>query len=121
MKKTTMSASLCVLVLSNLLSIAQAQDWRVGAEGREVNCSLQVKSKTYLKGTCKYNADKDGSFRLFGNQYFVYLNTFGDGTAGASWNATPDSSHAQALLGEDFKQQGSCWVGKQAKICAWNK
>ena len=121
MKKTTMSASLCVLVLSNLLCIAQAQDWRVGAEGREVNCSLQVKGKTYLKGTCKYNADKDGSFRLFGNQYFVYLNTFGDGTAGASWNATPDSSHAQALLGEDFKQQGGCWVGKQAKICAWNK
>ena len=120
MKTRLFTGSGLVLALTAVQAV-QAQDWRVGAEGREVNCSLQVKGKTYLKGTCKYNADKDGSFRLFGNQYFVYLNTFGDGTAGASWNATPDSSHAQALLGEDFKQQGGCWVGKQAKICAWNK
>lgn len=44
------------------VQVVQAQDWQVGAEGREVNCSLQVKGKTYLKGTCKYNADKDGHF-----------------------------------------------------------
>ena len=119
--KTRLFTGLGLVLALTAVQAVQSQDWRVGAEGREVNCSLQVKGKTYLKGTCKYNADKDGSFRLFGNQYFVYLNTFGDGTAGASWNATPDSSHAQALLGEDFKQQGGCWVGKQAKICAWNK
>lgn len=96
-------------------------DWRKDAAGREVDCELQVKGKTYLKGTCMYDADPDGSFRLMGNKYFVYLNVLDGGVAGASWNETPESSHAQTPLGEDFKRKGACWIGKNAKICAMDK
>ncbi|MEN9424433.1 MAG: hypothetical protein RL122_1816 [Pseudomonadota bacterium] len=102
-------------------AVSSSQDWRKGAVGREVACSLKVKGKTYLNGTCRYDADKDGSFRLFGDKYFVYLTMLDKGLAGAAWNASPDSSHAQALLGEDFKRKGGCWIGKSAEICAWNK
>lgn len=110
-----------LLLTALLATAAHAKDWRKSAEGREVDCLLQVNGKTYLDGTCMYDADKDGSFRLFGDKYFVYLNVFEKGVAGASWNANPKSSHAQAPLGEDFTQEGGCWVGKNAKICAWNK
>lgn len=120
--KASMTAVLLLTVtLTGQMEVANATDWRKGAEGREVDCLLQVKGKTYLKGTCKYNADQDGSFRLFGDKYFVYLNTLENGLAGASWNETLDSSHAHSLLGEDFKRQGACWIGKNAKICAWDK
>lgn len=102
-------------------TVVHAEDWRKDAEGREVDCSLKVKGKTYLKGTCIYDADKDGSFRLFGDKYFVYLNLLEKGVAGASWNGTSQTSHAQELLGEDFKLKGGCWVGKNAEICALDK
>jgi hypothetical protein len=122
--KLTKSLTVAVFlgtVFMGQTSVAHAQDWRKGAEGREVDCQLTVKGKTYLKGTCMYDADKDGSFRLFGDKYFVYLNTLDKGLAGASWNENPKSSHAQVPLGEDFKRDGGCWVGKKAKICAWDK
>lgn len=110
-----------IFALLGQLGIAHAQDWRKDAEGREVDCSLKVKGKTYLKGTCIYDADKDGSFRLFGDKYFVYLNMLEKGVAGASWNGTSQASHAQELLGEDFKLKSGCWVGKDAEICALDK
>lgn len=111
------------LMFAFSVSIAKAEttDWRKDAAGFEVDCELQVKGKTYLKGTCMYDADADGSFRLMGDKYFVYLNMLSKGIAGASWNADPKSSHAQAPLGEDFKRKGACWVGKNAKVCAWDK
>ncbi|MBK8451826.1 MAG: DUF3828 domain-containing protein [Thiofilum sp.] len=107
--------------LAKISQTAQETDWRKGAQGREVDCSLKVQGKTYLKGTCIYDADKDGSFRLFGDKYFVYLNMLEQGVAGASWNGKSQASHAQEPLGEDFKRKGGCWVGKQAEICALDK
>ena len=120
MKLLPMAALLAASVFGQA-TIAHAEDWRKEAEGREVDCSLKVKSKTYLKGTCIYDADTDGSFRLFGDKYFVYLNMLEKGVAGASWNGTSQASHAQELLGEDFKLKGGCWVGKDAEICALDK
>ncbi len=120
--KTSLSASLLLAtIMAGQASVAYAQDWRKGAEGRPVTCQLTVKGKTYLNGTCMYDADQDGSFRLFGDKYFVYLSTFGDGTAGASWNGVSQASHAQEPLGEGFKRDGGCWSNRTAKICAWNK
>jgi hypothetical protein len=119
--KSLVVATLLAGVFMGQATVAHAQDWRKDAEGREVDCSLKVKGKTYLKGTCMYEADADGSFRLFGDKYFVYLNMLEKGVAGASWNGTAQSSHADELLGEDFKLKGGCWVGKSAEICALNK
>lgn len=107
--------------LSKTSQTAQGQDWRKEAEGREVDCSLKVKGKTYLNGTCVYDGDADGSFRLFGDKYFVYLNMLEKGVASASWNGIEQASHAQELLGEDFKRKGGCWMGKNAEICALDK
>ncbi len=119
--KSWVVATLLAGVFVGQVTVAHAEDWRKDAEGREVDCSLKVKGKTYLKGTCMYDADKDGSFRLFGDKYFVYLNMLEKGVAGASWNGKSQASHAQELLGEDFKLKGGCWVGKDAEICAWDK
>lgn len=121
LKKVLGVALLLGTTCSGLVGVAHAEDWRKDAEGREVDCSLKVKGKTYLKGTCVYDADKDGSFRLFGDKYFVYLNMLEKGVAGASWNGTAQSSHADELLGEDFKLKGGCWIGKSAEICALDK
>lgn len=120
-KRFSVSLVSGVLLAALTISSASATDWRKDAAGREVNCELTVKGKTYLKGTCMYDADADGSFRLMGDKYFVYLNRLDDGFANVSWNASPENSHAQALLGEDFKRKGACWVGKNAKVCATDK
>ena len=47
------------LMLAFSVSVAKAEttDWRKGAAGREVDCELQVKGKTYLKGTGMHNAN----------------------------------------------------------------
>lgn len=123
--KTSLIGMALMSALNLMLNTAAASttgtDWRKGAAGREVNCELQVKGKTYLNGTCMYDLDPDGSFRLMGNKYFVYLNVLDGGLAGASWNESLLSSHAHSLLGEDFKHQGSCWIGKNAKICVSDK
>lgn len=112
---------LLVTVIAAQTDIAYAQDWRKTAEGRPVDCLLQVKNRTYLDGTCVYKGERGGSFRLFGDKYFVYLNTFGNDTAGASWNGRTQASHAQESLGEGFKRNGGCWSNRTANICAWNK
>lgn len=101
-------------------SAVSAEAFGDGVKTRPVKCLLQVKGKTYLTGTCKYDGDADGSFRLYGKQYFVYLNTFEKNKAEASWNASPQSNHAQAPLGE-LKREGACWVSKTTKICAWDQ
>lgn len=121
LKTSLVSVVLLATLTASVTYAEMSTDWRKGAAGREVDCELQVKGKTYLKGTCMYDADPDGSFRLMGNKYFVYLNMLDGGVAGASWNGTPSSSHAHVLLGEDFKRKGACWIGKNAKICATDK
>ncbi|HVZ52236.1 MAG TPA: hypothetical protein VG986_09735 [Pseudolabrys sp.] len=88
------------------------------AAQRPVLCKLVVNGKTYLDGQCLFEADKDGSFRIFGKDYFAYINVHG-GTAEASWNADPKSSHAQAPLGT-LTRKGACWVNATAQICARN-
>lgn len=101
-------------------SAVSAEEFGDGVETRPVQCLLEVKGKTYLTGSCKYDGDADGSFRLYGKQYFVYLNTFEKNKAEASWNASPQSTHAQAPLGE-LKREGACWVNKTTKLCAWDQ
>lgn len=113
-------AALLLAGMGIFSNLAQAEEFGDGVKTRPVECLLTVNGKTYLSGTCKYDADADGSFRLFGKQYFTYLNVFENGTAEASWNADPKSTHAQAPLGE-LKRQGACWVNTKVKLCAWDK
>ncbi len=87
------------------------------ADTRPVDCELTVKGRTYIKGVCQFSATADGSFQIFGKDYFAYVNVVSSGVAEASWNADPASTHAQTPLGE-VRQSGGCWTGKAAKICA---
>lgn len=112
--------ALLAVGMGSSINVVQAEELGDGMDTRPVECLLVVKGKTYISGTCKYNADPDGSFRLFGKQYFTYLSVFEDGTAEASWNADPKSTHAHAPLGA-LKREGACWVNATAKICAWDK
>lgn len=111
---------LSTLLIANAETTPQ-EELGAGANTQSKQCLLEVKGKKYIDGICKYEADPDGSFRIFGKEYFVYFNTFNDGTAGASWNADPKSTHAQAPLGEDFKRDGNCWSNQETKICVWDK
>ncbi|MCB1542674.1 MAG: RICIN domain-containing protein [Rhodoblastus sp.] len=83
---------------------------------RPASCTLVVKGKTYINGPCDFDADKDGSFRISGKDYFAYVNVTGK-TAEASWNADPKSTHAQAPLGV-LTRKGACWENADARICA---
>lgn len=89
------------------------------AAPRPADCTLVVNGKTYIRGGCDFDADKDGSFRISGGDYFAYVNVTGNNRAEASWNADPASTHAQAPLGE-LTRKGACWVGRGVEICARN-
>jgi hypothetical protein len=81
-----------------------------------VQCKLVVDGKTYIDGPCDFESDPDGSFRIFGKDYFAYINVDGK-TADASWNMDPKSTHAQASLGT-LTRKGACWVSATVEICA---
>jgi hypothetical protein len=87
------------------------------AEGRPVDCELTVRGKTYIKGVCQFSATGGGGFQISGGDYFAYVNVTGPGVAEASWNASPNWTHAQANLGV-VRRKGACWVGANATICA---
>ena len=84
------------------------------AAQRPAMCKLVVKGKAYINGQCQFEADRDGSFRIFGKDYFAYVNVEGK-TAEASWNADPKSTHAQAPLGT-LTRKGACWVMRQRRF-----
>lgn len=114
-----LSSVSCVSANKSSLSAAQpSEPLGTGAKTRQAICLLEVNGHKYIDGLCKYAEEKDGSFRLFAKQYFVYVNVIAKGKAGAFWNADPQSTHAQAPLG-DVQRQGACWTNKATKICAW--
>lgn len=86
------------------------------AAQRTVQCTLTVKGKAYLDGPCQFEADPDGSFRMFGKDYFAYVNVTGK-VAEASWNGEEKASHAHASLGT-LSRKGACWENAEARICA---
>jgi len=88
------------------------------AAQRPASCTLVVKGKTYIEGECQFEADPDGSFRIYAKDYFAYVNMIaGTKTAEASWNADPKATHAHATLGT-LTRKGACWENAGAKICA---
>lgn len=86
------------------------------AAQKPASCTLVVKGKSYIEGACQFEADPDGSFRIFGKDYFAYVNVTGK-TAEASWNGAAKASHAHEPLGA-LTRNGACWENATAKICA---
>jgi hypothetical protein len=88
------------------------------AQARPAECLMTVQGKTYIQGSCTFEADPDGSFRLLGQRFFAYVTVTAPGVAEASWNGTVAASHAQEPLGE-VRRNGACWQSATARLCAW--
>ena len=97
-------------------------DWSAAPDPRGplAECYLEVEGSVYLDGVCEANVDADGSFQVFGKDYFAYASSLDDGKFNVSWNADPANSHAAALVGEDFTEQDGCLVGANGKVCRWD-
>lgn len=89
------------------------------AASRPADCKLVIEGKAYIDGVCDFDVDKDGSFEISAGDYFAYVNLTGKDRAEASWNADPQSTHAQTQLGV-LSRKGACWVGRAVEICARN-
>nr|WP_272212158.1 hypothetical protein [Marinicella sp. W31]MDC2878065.1 hypothetical protein [Marinicella sp. W31] len=92
-------------------------------------CKLIVSGKTYvdMAAGCPIWLANDGTGTFWINtdrenylgQFFAEVSPFGDGTAGAHWNAEAGATHAQAPLGDDFRlASGGCWTNGSATVCA---
>ena len=90
------------------------------ARGPLAECLLQVGAKTYLDGVCEASKSEDGSFQVFGKDYFAYAGKLDGGKFNVSWNEAPENTHAGAVLGEDFVQSGDCLTGAKGKVCLWD-
>jgi len=86
------------------------------AAPRQAQCKFAVEGKTVINGRCNFEADPDGSFRIWDDVHTVYVNVDGN-TAEASWNRNPKSPHADSPLGT-LARNGACWENATAKICA---
>jgi hypothetical protein len=97
-------------------------NWAAAADPRGSlgECLLQVGGKTYLDGVCEVAKSEDGGFQVFGKDYFAYASKLDGGKFNVSWNGAPESTHAQALLGEDFVEKNGCLSGVKGKVCAWD-
>ncbi len=98
-------------------------------QGRVIygSCKLIVDGVQYINipSNCPIFMASDGRFQINSDQrgylgdYFAEISPWGDGTASGHWNGSPGSTHAQALLGEDFRMgSGGCWHNGRATICA---
>ncbi|MBB4123477.1 hypothetical protein [Martelella radicis] len=108
---------------------AQPQQQSSGPNVIYGSCKLIVAGKTYvdMAAGCPIWLANDGTGTFWINtdrenylgQYFAEVSPFGDGTAGAHWNAEPGATHAQAPLGEGFRLTGGgCWTNGNATVCA---
>lgn len=86
------------------------------AAERQALCKFSFEGKTYIDGRCNYEADPDGSFRIWDDLHTVYVNVEGN-TAEASWNKNPKSFHADSPLGM-LARDGACWKNAKAQVCA---
>ena len=85
---------------------------------RLVDCELTVEGTTYIDEICEFSPHgEEGEFQISSVEYFAQVSIFGDGSAWGTWNGTPNATHAQTPLG-DLTQDGACWVGKRARVCA---
>jgi hypothetical protein len=111
-RSPTMRAILAAIALAACLPASVTL-----AASRQVQCKLVVEGKTYINGPCRFEAlGTDGSFTIGGKNYFAYV-VIDEGTATASWNADPKSTHAHADLGA-VTRNGACWENATAQICA---
>ncbi|WFU23583.1 hypothetical protein QA649_37120 [Bradyrhizobium sp. CB1717] len=104
-------------VLLGLLSLL----WATSVLANEVDCLLDVQGTRYLDGVCNGEFHQGGSFTLGfggGSPYFISVKRNPNGTATANWNGTPGRSSADYPLGT-LTRSGPCWVGEQARACAW--
>lgn len=90
------------------------------ARGPLGECLLQVGGKTYLDGVCETSTSEDGSFQVFGKDYFAYAGALEDGKFNVSWNESPENTHAGAVLGEDFTAKDGCLTGAKGTVCRWD-
>ena len=109
-------------VTTAVLVTATAQ--AAAAQGK---CLLEVNGHAYIKGACKIEVSKDGSFDIgTGGQsaYFAYVNldeplqARARQTAEGFWNGEHGESHAHTPLGT-LTRDGACWSNQTAKVCAW--
>lgn len=92
-------------------------------------CKLVVQGTTYidLRGNCPIWLANDGTGTFWINvdrnaylgQYFATIEPQGNGIGWGHWNGMPGATHAQALLGEDFRMAANgCWINATAMVCA---
>lgn len=84
------------------------------AAGAE-NCLLEVKGTTYFDGPCDIEVLDADTTVVTGpdSTYFVYLDTTG---YISTWNEEAGAGHAHTQIGV-LKQDGSCFIGSEAKVC----
>lgn len=84
--KSVAVAMLLMATFPVAVTIAHADDWRKVLKAVKSIACCKSKGKTYLKGTCMYDADKDGfSVCLATSILFIWVRLM-TGTANVSWN-----------------------------------
>lgn len=123
-----MKVRMLALAVAGALAAAFAMAGPAAAREVKGDCSITVDGKLYLniKKSCTIEfLGDDGSFTVNTGSskpgYFAYVNMLDGGFANVSWNGNPRSTHADELLGEDFRRQGGCWVGRRGKVCAFKR
>ncbi len=91
------------------------------AAQRQVLCKFAVEGKTYINGRCNFEADPDGSFRIWDNLHTVYVDVDGNSASATwnkiPWNANPKPLHADSPLGT-LTRNGAGWENATVQICA---
>ncbi len=101
--------------------------WSDVASARPADCLLEIDGKTYIQGICEFRPEANGAFQISSKYHAARIRPFGSdggdayaGKASASWTGgDPDSTHLQALIGEDFVSLSKwCWKGGRGTVCA---
>ncbi|MCQ0970121.1 hypothetical protein MLD63_06740 [Paracoccus sp. TK19116] len=107
---------------SGIAAVLAAAMWTGVAEAKPASCNLTIADREIFDGTCDFDGDADGSFRLTyaGDFYFVYVSVMEPGVAKGFWNGYEKNSHAHDDLGtlQREDRDRACWSNGYARVCA---
>jgi len=105
--KNTIILTIFFIGLISMLSPANAQP---------VDCLLEVKGKTYIKGSCEFTSMKGGSFQIMGKEYFAQLEIYDEKANGKELGSLSYGTRQAGYVG-DVRRKGACWGNEIAKVC----
>jgi hypothetical protein len=113
MERPTMTRLLALPLLAGAFLLPQA------AEARPADCLVVLEGRTYIDGPCEYESFPEGHFIVtLDRRSAKVMVDIGFRVGHALYEDTAPANPEARLIG-DVHREGSCWINRVGRVCAW--